>query len=109
MSSPNYPDVLRYRLRSTYLRATLSLQAVTRRPDLSRLRWVVDELVDFEVVAEVFARLVPLVPHFGMDDVLRLRDEEPALFARNASIDPSAGWRRPSTSRFGSSEDCPTS
>jgi spore coat polysaccharide biosynthesis protein SpsF len=57
--------------------------AVVHSSDLSRLRWVVDTAADFAVVSAVFARLLPVAPHFGMDDVLRLQQREPALFAGN--------------------------
>ncbi len=70
------------------------LHAVTRAPDLSSLRWVVDREEDLAVVRAVFEHLYPYDPDFGMDAVLALAASRPALFAANAGLDPHEGWRR---------------
>jgi len=62
--------------------------------DLSRLRWVVDEPADLELVRAVYARLYPVRPDFDSDDVLALLEREPELAARNAHVDGARGWRR---------------
>ena len=51
---------------------------------MSGLRWTVDELVDFEVVSNVFANFAPEI-HFSWEQVLQLQNH-PELFAANQNI-----------------------
>lgn len=59
--------------------------------DLSRLRWTVDEPRDLEFVREVYARLYPDNPAFGMSDILELLAGDPAVGLINASVSMSDG------------------
>lgn len=70
-----------------YLResAQFSRAAMTNDEDLSALRWTVDEPVDHEVVARVFAHFAPDI-HFGWRRVLELQREQPAMFAANQGL-----------------------
>jgi spore coat polysaccharide biosynthesis protein SpsF len=49
--------------------------------DRSELRWTVDRPEDFAFVREVYRRLYPETPDFGMQDVLELLDARPELAA----------------------------
>ena len=59
----------------------------------SQLRWTVDSADDFAFVEQVYARLLPKVPHFEYGDVLQLLEEHPELrrtdadAPRNAALD----------------------
>jgi glutamate-1-semialdehyde 2,1-aminomutase len=59
--------------------------AIVHDKDLSGLRWVVDELADFEVVSNVFRHFVPDI-HFSWKQVLQLQQTHPELFAANKNI-----------------------
>jgi spore coat polysaccharide biosynthesis protein SpsF len=48
-------------------------------PDLSGLRWTVDEPADFEFVAEVYQALYPSNPAFSTADILHLLRQRPGL------------------------------
>ncbi len=69
------------------------LHAVTREPDLSALRWVVDREEDLEIVRAVFERLYDSDPGFGMEEVLALARSEPQIFAGNAAFAMDEGWK----------------
>lgn len=69
------------------------LAAVTGTPDLSALRWTVDEPADLAFVRAVYARLGADVP-FGMEDVLALLAREPALATLNAGPGRNEGYAR---------------
>lgn len=69
------------------------LASVTRSPDLSALRWTVDEPADLQFVRAVYARLGAGTP-FGMDDVLALLAREPALATVNAGPGRNEGYAR---------------
>lgn len=58
--------------------------------DLSRLRWTVDELADFEVVTSVFEHFAPNI-HFHWREVLDLQHRQPAMFATNRNINRNEG------------------
>jgi glutamate-1-semialdehyde 2,1-aminomutase len=53
--------------------------------DLSKLRWTVDEKVDFDVICRVFSHFAPQ-HNFGWEDVLELERNNPALFSDNHKI-----------------------
>lgn len=55
-------------------------------PDLSALRWTVDELEDFAFVSAVFEELYPLKPAFRMGDILALLERHPELSDINQGI-----------------------
>ena len=54
---------------------------VTGVQDLGDLRWTVDRPEDFAFVREVFRKLYPVDPGFGMGEVLELLAERPDLAA----------------------------
>ena len=60
------------------------------RPPMARknpgIRLTVDEAADLDLVRELYARLAPQHPDFGVEDVFRLFDREPALFERNRNV-----------------------
>jgi len=53
--------------------------------DLSALRLVLDEAADYELLQEIYARLGD-APGFGLEAVLRLLEEEPALAEINRGV-----------------------
>jgi RimJ/RimL family protein N-acetyltransferase len=53
-------------------------------PNLSHLRWTVDEPEDFLLVKQILGRLYPLNPEFAMQDVLNLLNKRPGLSELNA-------------------------
>ncbi|GAA5159286.1 glycosyltransferase family protein [Viridibacterium curvum] len=59
--------------------------SVCSEVDLSHLRWTVDEPDDLQLVERVYAALYPANPAFGMQDVLRLLDEQPELITFNTA------------------------
>jgi glutamate-1-semialdehyde 2,1-aminomutase len=58
--------------------------------DLSQERWTVDELVDFEVISNVFEHFHPRVD-FGWREILALRRAQPTLFEANQDLVRNAG------------------
>jgi spore coat polysaccharide biosynthesis protein SpsF len=50
-----------------------------------QLRVTLDYPEDLAVIRAIYERLYPVNPCFGLDDILALRDMDPALFERNAS------------------------
>jgi glutamate-1-semialdehyde aminotransferase/spore coat polysaccharide biosynthesis protein SpsF (cytidylyltransferase family) len=61
-------------------------------PDLSALRWTVDEPADLEFARAVYDRLWHANPAFGMKDVLSLLEREPELVRINASFTRNQGY-----------------
>lgn len=55
-------------------------------PDLSALRWTVDELEDFAFVTAVFEELYPRRPAFRMSDVLAMLERRPEICDINQGI-----------------------
>jgi spore coat polysaccharide biosynthesis protein SpsF len=45
--------------------------------DMSHHRWTVDEPADFEVVSRIYNALYPVKPNFGMNDVLKVMEQNP--------------------------------
>jgi spore coat polysaccharide biosynthesis protein SpsF len=68
------------------------LREVRHTPDLSGLRWTVDDPVDFVFVSQVYEHLYARQPEFGMDDVLALLREHPELAAINAGTQRNEGY-----------------
>ena len=55
--------------------------------DLSRHRWTVDTLADFQLVSQILESLHPLDPTFSMNDVLELMDKHPEWAGINRDAD----------------------
>ena len=70
------------------------LREVQHAPDLSALRWTVDEAADFVFVSQVFEHLYPANPRFGMDDVLALLRRHPGLARINSGPERNEGYLR---------------
>lgn len=68
--------------------------AVTRSPDLSHLRWTVDESADLEFVRRIYGELYPAKPNFVTADILRLLDANPNLAAVNCGFERNEGLRK---------------
>jgi spore coat polysaccharide biosynthesis protein SpsF len=62
-------------------------------PDLSRLRWTVDEPADFEFVTAVYEALYPANPAFTMEHVLAYLERRPDLAGLNSTIARNEGLR----------------
>jgi spore coat polysaccharide biosynthesis protein SpsF len=71
-----------------------ALRQVRHDPDLSALRWTVDEASDFVFVSQVFEHLYPVKPDFRMKDVLALLDREPQLARINSKLQRNEGYAR---------------
>jgi spore coat polysaccharide biosynthesis protein SpsF len=61
-------------------------------PDLSQLRWTVDNAADFTLVSSVYEALYPGKPEFSTDDVLRFLDAQPGLKTVNATSHRNEGY-----------------
>lgn len=70
------------------------LHSVSHQPDLSSLRWTVDEPADFAFVEAVYGALYRDNPAFTTDDVLALLRRQPHLVALNHDIIRNAGLER---------------
>ena len=68
------------------------MQSVRRTPDLSHLRWTVDEPADLEFARAVYAALPE--PTAGTEAVLAVLAERPDLTALNAAFPRNAGLAR---------------
>ena len=53
--------------------------------DLSKSRWTVDEVLDFEVIKEIFNYFSPNV-YFSWEEVVKLEAENPDIFSKNKNI-----------------------
>lgn len=67
---------------------------VVHGTDLSALRWTVDEPEDFAFVSDVYERLHPRNPEFGMQDVLDLLRIRPQLGDVNRGFERDEGYRK---------------
>ncbi len=67
---------------------------VAHAVDLSHLRWTVDEPADLAFVEEIYRRLYPANPAFGMADILELLDRDPKLADINAGFERNAGMAK---------------
>lgn len=70
------------------------LGSFTREPDLSHLRWTVDEPDDFRMVEAIYNALHPADPAFATDEILRLLAERPELSRMNGGIVRNAGYAK---------------
>ena len=73
--------------------------------DLSQSRWTVDEMLDFEVIKEVFNYFSPNI-YFSWEEVVKLESENPDIFSKNKNINRNDGanmgkgqklWKRAKT------------
>lgn len=64
------------------------------QPDLSGLRWTVDEPEDFAFVSAVYAALYPQRPDFTTADILALLQQQPQLGAINHRLERNEGLLR---------------
>jgi spore coat polysaccharide biosynthesis protein SpsF len=71
-----------------------ALREVRHTPDLSALRWTVDDPADFVFVSQVYEHLYAARPDFGMNDVLELLRAHPELAAINAGTQRNEGYLR---------------
>ncbi len=55
--------------------------------DLSKHRWTVDTIEDFELIERILTSLYPHNPHFTFHDVLHLLDENPSWALINGHIE----------------------
>lgn len=62
------------------------IDQVTLAADLSRHRWTVDTIEDFELVRRIIEALYPRNPCFGLDDIIDLLDANPDLARINAHV-----------------------
>jgi glutamate-1-semialdehyde 2,1-aminomutase len=58
---------------------------IAHAEDLSGLRWTVDEPADLEVVSNLFSHFAPDI-YFSWQQIFRLQQEQPQLFAANQKI-----------------------
>lgn len=58
--------------------------------DLSKSRWTVDEMLDFEVIKEVFDYFSPNI-YFSWEEVFKLEAENPDIFSKNKNINRNEG------------------
>ncbi|MDR0701102.1 MAG: aminotransferase class III-fold pyridoxal phosphate-dependent enzyme [Azoarcus sp.] len=75
-----------------YLRESekFSKGVLQNEPDLSTLRWTVDEPSDFEVIEKIFAHFAPDI-YFSWQEVLALQEKQPEIFVANQSIQRNEG------------------
>ena len=65
-----------------------------REPDISSLRWTVDEKRDFQLVSRIYAALYPSNQTFSTDDILAYLAGHPELQEFNASIERNEGFKK---------------
>jgi len=81
---------------TNYIRISDSFRKrnVENHVNLSALRWTVDEQVDLDFVRAVYARLAAERQPFGLQEVLRLLEEEPMLMRINNKVIRNEGFYR---------------
>ncbi|MDA9155699.1 aminotransferase class III-fold pyridoxal phosphate-dependent enzyme [Methylophilaceae bacterium] len=62
-----------------------AINSLQNNEDLSSLRWTVDEAVDFDIISKVFTHFAPR-KDFTWQEVLKLEQQLPALFATNKHL-----------------------
>ena len=70
------------------------LGRLVQSPDLSRLRWVVDEPEDFAFISAIYEALYPEKPAFGTADVLALLDRRPDIAGLMGHAATNEGYQR---------------
>jgi spore coat polysaccharide biosynthesis protein SpsF len=63
-------------------------------PDLSHLRWTVDEPADYELVGRIYDALYPTNPEFTTQDILQLLSERPELAGLNTKHARNEGYAK---------------
>jgi len=79
---------------TSYIRHNTNLFSATNfyyKPDLSHLRWTVDEPCDFELVTKIYQALYENNPYFNLDDILSLLKKQPELSLINQEITRNEG------------------
>jgi spore coat polysaccharide biosynthesis protein SpsF len=71
-----------------------ALRHLKDEPDLSGLRWTVDEPEDFAFVRAVYERLYPGNPRFGTLEILALLEREPQLGNLNSGFIRNEGLKK---------------
>jgi len=66
-------------------------KSVEHQPDLSRLRWTVDEPRDLEFVRSVY-RILGYLPRFGLAEILAVLEQHPELTEVNQGIEHNEGY-----------------
>ena len=64
------------------------------QPDLSDLRWTVDEPEDLQFAAKVYEKLYPADAAFRMEDILALLEREPELMDINRRFERNSGLKK---------------
>jgi len=70
------------------------LGGLTQSPDLSHLRWVVDDPQDFDFVTAIYEALYPTKPDFASADILDLLARRPDIAARMGGAATNEGYAR---------------
>jgi spore coat polysaccharide biosynthesis protein SpsF len=65
-----------------------------REPDLSALRWTVDEPADYELVRIIYGELYPAKPAFATADILALLERRPELRDLNTTHKRNEGYEK---------------
>jgi glutamate-1-semialdehyde 2,1-aminomutase len=75
-----------------YLRNSLLFKKInlSNDIDLSKLRWTVDEYVDYKLVKNIFECFSPNI-YFSFQEILKLKSEKPILFEMNNEIKRNEG------------------
>jgi spore coat polysaccharide biosynthesis protein SpsF len=81
------------------------LGSMRAEPDLSHLRWTVDEPSDYAFVGHIYDALYPDNPAFTTRDILRLLGERPELSAINHGIQRNEGLARSEQAEKGISQE----
>ncbi|MBN2752907.1 MAG: glycosyltransferase family protein [Rhodospirillaceae bacterium] len=69
-----------------------SLQSITQSPDLSALRWTVDDPADFSLVESIYEALYPTNPYFSMGDILGLLEQRPDIATLGSKATRNEGY-----------------
>lgn len=80
-----------------FIRANPSLFRIgnyTSTPDLSQLRWTVDEPADLDFVRSVYAALYPRNPAFGTPDILAFLERNKDVQAVNQGFERNEGLKK---------------
>lgn len=75
-------------------RGMFRLGSYSGEPNLSSLRWTVDEPEDLEFVRRIYEALYPINPAFRMRDILALLEREPALGSINSRFERNEGMKK---------------
>lgn len=70
------------------------LGRLKQTPDLSALRWTVDEAEDFEFVTKIYEALYPKNPAFGMEAILDLLNKNESLSKINQRFTRNEGFKK---------------